>query len=112
MKVSKKTYEDITVLSLSGALLSDGDASRVRDMVYDLLSKDIKKIVIDMQRVTHMNSTGLGAIVASLTSARNRHGDVRIAGTNEKIGPLFTVTKLMKVFNVYETVDRAVASFK
>jgi anti-sigma B factor antagonist len=111
MKISKKRYDDIIVLALSGTLLSDGDASRVRDTVYKLLDDNTKKIVIDIQRVTHMNSTGLGAIVASLTSARNRQGDLRIAGTNEKIGPLLTVTKLVRVFKVYETVDRAVASF-
>jgi anti-sigma B factor antagonist len=59
-----------------------------------------------------LSSTGLGALVAVLTSLRNRSGDLCLAELTEKVHALTVMTHLIKIFKVYETVERAVASFE
>ena len=58
-----------------------------------------------------MNSSGLGTIIASLTSVNNKGGDIRISHVTEKIKSLFMITQLIKVFKTFDSNERAVASF-
>ena len=66
---------------------------------------------IDLSKVKWMNSSGLGALMASLTTLRNAGGDLKLANVTKKIESLLLITKLITVFETYESVDRAVASF-
>jgi anti-sigma B factor antagonist len=59
-----------------------------------------------------MNSSGLGALMAALTTLRNAGGDLKLANVTKKIESLLLITKLITVFETYETADRAVASFR
>ena len=58
-----------------------------------------------------MNSSGLGMLIGALTSVRNAGGDLRLAAVSGRVHTLLTVTKLIGVFQVFETSDAAVASF-
>ncbi|MCI0563224.1 MAG: STAS domain-containing protein, partial [Nitrososphaera sp.] len=84
----------------------------LRELVHGLLEKKCRKVVIDVAGVERMSSTGLGAIVAAMTSVKTRGGELCIANASTKIGPLFMVTKLVKVLKLYESVDKAVLSLK
>jgi len=70
-----------------------------------------KIIPIDLSKVKWMNSSGLGALMAGLTTLRNAGGDLKLANVTKKIESLLLITKLITVFETYESVDRAVASF-
>ncbi len=97
---------------MKGNLTSEPETQEFRNAVYTLLKKDVRKVVIDLGKVDYISSIGLGAIVAVLTSMKNRGGELRIANPTAKTGPLFMVTQLVKVLRLYETVDRAVSSFQ
>jgi anti-sigma B factor antagonist len=112
MTIKEKITDDIAVLQLKGNLMGEPDTANLRDKVHSLLSDDIKKVVVDLGGVKWMNSSGLGALIASLTSMRHKGGDLRLANVADKVQSLFVITQLVKVFKTYETVDRAVASFK
>ena len=58
-----------------------------------------------------MNSTGLGILISGLTTMRNNGGELKLANVTEKIQSLLTITKLITVFETFESVDQAVASF-
>jgi anti-sigma B factor antagonist len=89
----------------------DGRAGH-RNKIYSLLQEGFTKIVVDMKGVRWISSTGLGTLIAALTSVRNKSGDLRLANITEKVESLFAITQLVKVFKTYETVDRAIASYK
>jgi anti-sigma B factor antagonist len=112
MTIKEKMHGKIAVLSLKGNLMGEPDTENLRDKIYSLLQEGFTKIVIDMKGVRWISSSGLGTLIAALTSVRNKSGDLRLANITEKVESLFAITQLVKVFKTYETVDRAVAGFK
>lgn len=112
MTVKEKMHGDVAVISLKGNMMGEPDMDRLREKIYGLLQEDMKKIVIDLKGVRWINSSGLGVLIASLTSVKNKGGDLRLSNITDKVESLLVITQLVKVFKTYETVDRAVASFK
>lgn len=112
MNIKEKMEGDVAVVALKGNLMGEPDTKEVREKIYSLLQDDVKKIVLDLGKVKWINSSGLGALIAAMTSVKNKGGDMRLANVTEKVESVFMITQLIKVFKTYETVDRAVASFK
>ena len=112
MTIKEKMHGPVAVLSLKGNLMGEPDTENLRDKIYSLLQEGFTKIVVDMKGVRWISSTGLGTLIAALTPVRNKSGDLRLANITEKVESLFAITQLVKVFKTYETVDRAIASYK
>lgn len=112
MSIKEKMYGDIAVLAIKGNLMGEPDTTGVRDKIYSLLQDDVKKIVLDLSKVKWVNSSGLGTLIAALTSVKNKGGEMKLASVTDKVESLFMITQLIKVFKTYENVDRAIASFK
>jgi anti-sigma B factor antagonist len=112
MHIKEKVENDIVVLTLKGDLLGEPDTSNLREKIHSLVGDEMKKVIIDLGGVNYMNSSGLGTLIAALTTMRNAMGELRLANVGGKVQNLFIVTKLVKVFDTYETLDRAIASFK
>ena len=112
MNIKEKMHGDVAVVALKGNLMGEPDTTDVREKIYSLLQDDVKKVVLDLGKVKWINSSGLGALIAAMTSVKNKGGDLRLANVTEKVESIFMITQLIKVFKTYETVDRAVASFK
>ncbi len=112
MQIKEKIENGVAVLSLKGELLGEPDTSTIRDKIHSLVSDQVKQVVIDLGGVSYMNSSGLGTLIASLTTVRNSGGDLRLARVEGKVQNLFVMTQLVKVFDTYETVERALSSFK
>ncbi|RPI05188.1 MAG: anti-sigma factor antagonist [Ignavibacteriae bacterium] len=112
MTIKEKMYGTVAVISLKGNLVGEPDTDNLRDKIYSLIQEGFSRVVIDMKGVRWISSSGLGTLIAALTSVRNKSGDLRLANITDKVESLFAITQLVKVFKTYETVDRAVASFK
>lgn len=112
MTIKETMHGDIAVISLKGNLMREPDTTDVRDKIYSLLQDDVRKIVLDLGKVKWINSSGLGTLISSMASVKNKGGEMRLANITEKVESLFMITQLIKVFKTYENVDRAVASFK
>lgn len=112
MNIKEKMHGDVAVVALKGNLMGEPDTTDVREKIYSLLQDDVKKVVLDLGKVKWINSSGLGALIAAMTSVKNKGGDLRLANVTEKVESVFMITQLIKVFKTYETVDRAVASFQ
>jgi anti-sigma B factor antagonist len=112
MQIKEKMESDVAILTLKGDLLGEPDTSTLRDKIHSLVNDDVKKVVIDLGGVNYMNSSGLGALIASMSTMKNSQGDLRLARVGGKVQNLFIMTQLVKVFDTYETLDRALASFK
>ncbi len=112
MQIKEKMENDIAVLTMKGDLLGEPDTTNVREKIHSLVGDDVKQVIIDLGGVNYMNSSGLGTLISALTTMRSAGGELRLARIGGKIQNLFIVTKLIKVFDTYETVERALASFK
>lgn len=107
-----KEVDGVTVLSLAGRVTLGEESSHLRNTIKELLRQGKKRLVLDLSKVTYIDSAGLGTLVAAYTSARNEGGDIRLASVSPHFGELLNITKLVTIFSVHDTVDGAVKSFK
>ena len=112
MAIKEKIIGDIAVLGISGKLMGGKETSEVHEKIKGLIADKITKVVVDLSKVKWMNSRGLGTLMAGHTSLSNANGSLKIAGATEKVNSLLMITQLITIFETYENVDRAVASFE
>ncbi len=111
MKFIIKENLAITIISLDGKIMGGPDSTTLNDLLHKLIADGKKKIVLDLKNVKLMNSSGLGMMIAALTTMRNASGDLKIAAPSKKIENLLIITKLVKVFDIFKTVKQAVESY-
>jgi len=111
MSIKEKIQEDVAIVNVSGKLMGGNETKEVHEKIKSLLADGLKKIVIDLSKVKWLNSSGLGMLISCLTSVTNAEGKLKIVGATEKVHSLFMITKLITVFDSYETVDQAVTTF-
>ena len=112
MTITETKHDRVTVVSLKGNLLGEPETTVLRKTIDRLKERDEKYIVLDLGSLKAINSTGLGLLVTALTSLRKRSGDLLLARLSEKVHALMMITHLVRVFNIYDTVERAAASFE
>ena len=111
MTITENKFGRVTVVSLEGTLFGEPDATVLRATINRLKERDEKHVVLDLGGLKAINSTGLGVLVTALTSLRKRSGDMLLARLSEKVYALMMITHLVRVFKIYDTVERAVESF-
>jgi len=111
MKMEQQTQNDVVILKLSGKIMGGPDATLLNEKLHELIEAEQTKIVADLQKVDWMNSSGLGILIGGLTTMRNSGGDLRLANITDRIQSLLMITKLLTVFETFETAEEAVASF-
>jgi anti-sigma B factor antagonist len=84
-------------------------APRFRERLISLVSEGKHRIVVDLEGVDFLDSTGLGVLVGGLKRVRTHDGDLTLVCTKSRILKVFEITGLTKVFTIYESVDDAVA---
>lgn len=109
MKVTER-YEAV-VIELKGNVLGGPEANEYSDTLKKFLSEGKKNIIIDLGEVKFMNSSGLGMLIAGLTTVNKEGGKLKLANVENKIHSLLVITKLVTIFESYDSVDEALASF-
>jgi len=99
------------IIEFKGNVMGGPDATSLNEKLHELIEKGQKNIVVDLGKVSFMNSSGLGMLIGALTTMRNAGGDLRIANATNKIESLLIVTKLITVFKHFKSVEEAVKSF-
>jgi anti-sigma B factor antagonist len=111
VKIIENMEGSVAVLTLKGKMMGGPEMKDLHDHVKSLMSEGSKNVVIDLSKVKWLNSSGLGALMGALTTLRGEGGDLKLANTSEKIQSLLMITKLMSIFETYETIEQAVAAF-
>jgi len=111
MKLNSREENSVVILEPKGKIMGGPDATAMHEMLHDLVEHGKKQVVIDLGGVDWMNSTGLGILISSLTTMRNNDGYLKLANVTEKIESLLTITKLVTVFETYDSTSEAVNSF-
>ncbi len=112
MKLSTREMQDVVVLEPKGKIMGGPDATVLHDQLHEYIKQGKKRVVIDLSKVDWMNSTGLGILISALTTLKRNQGELKLANVTDKIQSLLTITKLVTVFETYDSVDLAASSFK
>jgi anti-sigma B factor antagonist len=111
MTIQERVVGSIVVLDLSGKLvLGDGD-TLLKDKIHSLVFQGRKQIVLNMGGVSYMDSSGLGALVASSLTAKNNSGQIKLVALTKRIQDLLAIAKLLTIFDSYDTEAEAISSF-
>jgi len=111
MKVNIRQEGDVSVVDLSGKItIGEGDVV-LREKVQDLLDFDQKKILLNLEKVSYMDSAGIGELVACYKRAKEKEGTVKLLNPSGKVYDLLQLTKLEDVFDTYKNEQEAVDSF-
>jgi anti-sigma B factor antagonist len=112
LKMTDRVVDGVAVVAIDGRIVLGEESTALREKVKSLLGSGQKKIVLNMSNVTYIDSSGLGALVASHTSARAQGSTLKLSNLGSKFQEILQVTKLVTVFEVYPTEAAAIASFK
>jgi anti-sigma B factor antagonist len=108
---TRKLSDGIIVVDCAGRIVFGDETAALRDRVREIISAD-SRIVLNLADVTYIDSGGLGTLVALYTTARNAGGAIKLARLTPRVGDLLQVTKLLTVFEVYNSEEEAVQSFR
>lgn len=111
MKLSVEKTNDVDVLILEGRL-DAASAKNVKSEVNALTKDNRIKMVMDMGEISFMDSSGLGSLVASLRSVNKLGGDIKIAALQDPVRVIFELTRLHRIFEIFDDKESAVESFQ
>jgi len=111
LNVVETEIDGVTVLELLGRITLGDESSTLRAKLRELLSQGKTRLVLDLGEVTYIDSAGLGALVAGFTSAQNQGAGLKLANLTKRFHEQLNITKLVTVFDVYESVAAAVKSY-
>lgn len=112
MKFTLKVVGDVCVLKLDGRFMAGGDSFFLREKIKNILSMGIQKLLIDMDSVPYIDSTGVGFLVSSHTSLTSDGGHLKLLRVKPKILEVFKVMNLLSIFEIYEDEEAAMKSFE
>lgn len=111
MKVSVRHNGGVTILEPKGKItIGTGDIA-LRDAVIEALEAGSSNILLDLNSVSTIDSSGIGEMVSAYTTVTNRGGGLALLNLPPKVADILQITQLITVFNVFDNEEEAVASF-
>ncbi len=111
MKIKTIEKYEAVVLELKGNVMGGDDTKEFNGVLHKLIDDGKTRVVLDLGGVKFMNSSGLGMLIGGLTTMKKVEGHLKLANVTEKIESLLIITKLIRIFESYDSVDDAVKSF-
>ena len=113
MSVTLNTRQvgDVSVVDVAGRITLGEGSSALRDTLRGLVSKNQKKILLNLGEVSYIDSSGIGELVSGFTTVTNNGGQLKLLNLAKRVKDLLQITKLYTVFDVHEDEAEAVRSF-
>ena len=111
MKFEDSLVDDIVVLNVSGKIMGGEETTLFHGKIHEYITQNKKTFVVDLSRVDWMNSVGLGMLISALTTVKNVEGRLVLANIT-KIESILTITRLISVFEHYDSREAALAAVK
>ena len=112
LDIKERQAGDVTVLDMSGSIKMGEVRGVLRNAIRNLVSGGQKKILLNLGSVKYIDSSGIGELVSSYTSINNASGQLKLLNLTQKLQDLLTITKLLTVFDVYDSEADALNSYK
>ncbi len=111
MKIKTVEQYNAVVMEIKGNIMGGPEAGELNELLHKLIDEGKKNVIIDLSDVKFMNSSGLGMLISAYTTMKNGGGNLKLANATEKINSLLLITKLVTIFENFDSVDEAVKSF-
>ncbi len=111
LTINQRQAGDVTILDLSGKITIGEGSVQLREAVRGLLDSGNKKILLNLGDVSYVDSSGIGELVSSYTTTSNNGGHLKLLNLTKKIQDLLMITKLLTVFQTFDSEEAALASF-
>jgi anti-sigma B factor antagonist len=112
MQIEERNVGEVTVLDLKGKMtLGEGD-ELLKDKINSLIHQGQRKLLLNLEGVPYIDSAGLGEIVRTYTTVSRQGGSLKLVNLTKRITDLLSITKLLTVFETFDTEKEAIASFQ
>ena len=112
MQTEERSIGDVVVLDLKGKVtLGQGD-ELLKDKVNSLVNQGHKKVILNLAGVPYIDSAGLGEVVRTYTTVSRQGGKLKLLNLTKRIQDLLAITKLLTVFDTYDSEADAIKSYK
>ena len=111
MKIEERAVGDVIVLDLKGKVTLGAGDELLKDKVNSLVNQGHRKIVLNLGGVPYIDSAGLGEVVRTYTTVSRQGGSLKLLNLTKRITDLLSITKLLTVFETFESENEAVQSF-
>ena len=111
MQIEERVVNDVTILDLKGKItLGEGDEA-LKDKINSLIHQNRKRILLNLAEVPYIDSAGLGEIVRTYTTVSRQGGQLKLVNLTKRITDLLMITKLLTVFETFESERDALTSY-
>ena len=111
MNIVERKVDEVTILDLHGKILIGEGDDALREAVTKLVDGGVQKLLLNLGDVPYVDSAGLGEIVRCYTTVSRKGGKLKLINLTKKIQDLLAITKLLTVFETYDSEEEAVKSF-
>jgi len=111
LAITEKDSGGITIVEISGRITLGDESQLLRTRIKELLAQGKTRLILDLAQVSYIDSAGLGTLVGGYTSAYNLGAIMKLANLTKKFHEQLNITKLVTIFDVYDTVEEALKSF-
>jgi anti-sigma B factor antagonist len=113
MQIGERMAGDVAIVEITGDItLNKGGDVMIKDKVQSLLQQGNRKLLLDLGNVSYVDSAGLGQLVQVFATTSHLGGALKLLNVNKRLNDLLVLTKLLTIFESYESEAEAVASFK
>ena len=111
MQIEERVVNDVTILDLKGKItLGDGDEA-LKDKINSLVLQNRRRILLNLADVPYIDSAGLGEVVRTYTTVSRQGGQLKLVNLTKRISDLLSITKLLTVFETFESEAEALKTF-
>jgi anti-sigma B factor antagonist len=112
MQITERQSGSVTVLDLSGKVTLGEDSTLLKDKLQSLLHQGRKNLILNLAEVSYVDSAGLGALVSAYTTVTREGGSLKLVNVTKRLQDLLSITKLLTVFETFDSEDEALRSFR
>lgn len=111
LQIVESRVGDVAVLTVGGLLRIGGEAEELKERLQQVIAQGTNNILMSAGQLTYIDSFGLGELVACLTTVRKSGGSLKLAQPTEFVRDVLRITRLDRVFELYDSDEAALASF-
>ena len=107
-QIKTEEHNGITVVRLRGQFIGGEETDDLRKLLNQMAEEKKSALVVDLEKVTYLNSTALGVLISTHANFTKRNSRIALCNISKNIENIFVITKLTLVFDIYPTVDEAI----
>ncbi|HVS83003.1 MAG TPA: STAS domain-containing protein [Pyrinomonadaceae bacterium] len=112
LNIHERRIGEVTILDMDGNIRIGGSNVALKKAIQNLVAEGRNQIVLNLARVTYIDSSGLGELISSHVTSNHKGGQIKLLNLTQRFHELMTITKLITIFDVYTDESQAVHSFK